>query len=93
MGTGPGGPNLEDGLAWAAQHDFHFLDFNADHGANALATWGEPRIRAVRAICEQLRSALLPLEAHSAAAGASACGARFVGSAQEPRRAGGIPQV
>ena len=39
MGTGPGGPNLEDGLAWAAANDFHFLDFNADHSANALATW------------------------------------------------------
>jgi sugar phosphate isomerase/epimerase len=53
MGTGPGGPNLEDGLAWAASNDFHFLDFNADHGANALATWSADRIRAVRQYCEE----------------------------------------
>jgi sugar phosphate isomerase/epimerase len=53
LGTGPGGPNLEDGLAWAAANDFHFLDFNADHGPNALATWTAERIRSVRQYCEQ----------------------------------------
>jgi len=53
MGTGPGGPNLEDGLAWAAANDFHFLDFNADHSANALATWTPDRIRNVRRYCEE----------------------------------------
>jgi sugar phosphate isomerase/epimerase len=53
LGTGPGGPNLENGLAWAAANGFHFLDFNADHGANALATWSDERIRAVRSYCEQ----------------------------------------
>lgn len=52
LGTGPGGPNLEDGLEWAAANDFHFLDFNADHGANALARWDADRIRKVRAYCE-----------------------------------------
>jgi sugar phosphate isomerase/epimerase len=52
MGTGPGGPNIEDGITWAGQNDFHFLDFNADHGANALATWTDERVRAVRALCE-----------------------------------------
>jgi sugar phosphate isomerase/epimerase len=52
LGTGPGGPNLEDGLAWAAANDFHFLDFNADHGPNALSTWSTERIRRVRAYCE-----------------------------------------
>ena len=53
LGTGPGGPNLEDGLEWAAANDFHFLDFNADHGPNALSTWTAERIRAVRQYCEQ----------------------------------------
>jgi len=53
MGTGPGGPNIEDGIAWAAANDFHYLDFACDHGANALATWDDQRVRAVRALCEQ----------------------------------------
>jgi sugar phosphate isomerase/epimerase len=53
LGTGPGGPNLEDGLAWAAANDFHFLDFNADHGANALSTWDDERVRKVRQYCEE----------------------------------------
>jgi sugar phosphate isomerase/epimerase len=53
MGTGPGGPNLEDGLAWAAENGFHFVDFGADHSANALATWDDERVRTVRQLCEQ----------------------------------------
>lgn len=53
MGTGPGGPNLEDGLAWAADNDFHFLDFAADYGPNALSTWDDERVRRVRQTCEQ----------------------------------------
>jgi sugar phosphate isomerase/epimerase len=53
LGTGPGGPTLEDGLAWAAEHDFHFIDFGADHGANALSTWDDQRIRTVHQLCEQ----------------------------------------
>ena len=52
MGTGPGGPSIEDGMAWAAQNDFHFLDFNADHSANALATWDDERIRKAREFCD-----------------------------------------
>jgi sugar phosphate isomerase/epimerase len=53
LGTGPGGPTIEDGMAWAAANDFHFLDFNADHGANALGTWDDERVRSVRQACEQ----------------------------------------
>ncbi len=53
LGTGPGGPNLEDGLAWAAEHDFHFVDFSADYGGNALSTWTPDRISSVRAYCEE----------------------------------------
>jgi sugar phosphate isomerase/epimerase len=51
LGTGPGGPRLEDGLAWAAEHGFLYVDFNADHGPNALSTWTAARIEAVRATC------------------------------------------
>ncbi len=53
LGTGPGGPNLEDGLEWATANDFHFVDFAADYGANALSTWDDERIRRVRSYCEQ----------------------------------------
>ena len=53
LGTGPGGPNIEDGVAWAAANDFHFLDFNADHGPNALGTWDDDRVRKVRQLCEE----------------------------------------
>jgi sugar phosphate isomerase/epimerase len=53
MGTGPGGPTIEDGLAWAGENDFHFLDFNADHGANALSLWDAERVRNVRQLCEK----------------------------------------
>jgi sugar phosphate isomerase/epimerase len=53
LGTGPGGPNIEDGMAWAAANDFHFLDFNADHGPNAMGTWDDERVRRVRQACEQ----------------------------------------
>ncbi len=53
IGTGPGGPNLEDGIQWAAANGFHFLDFGCDHGANALSTWTAERIGSVRRLCEQ----------------------------------------
>ena len=53
MGTGPGGPTIEDGIAWAAANDFHYLDFGADHSGNALATWDDARIKNVRNVCEQ----------------------------------------
>jgi len=53
LGTGPGGPNIEDGMAWAAANDFHFLDFNADHGPNALGNWDADRVRKVRQACER----------------------------------------
>ena len=53
MGTGPGGPNIEDGIAWAAANDFHFLDFNADHGANVLSAWDDDRVKRVRELCDK----------------------------------------
>lgn len=54
LGTGPGGPTIEDGLAWAGEHGFHYLDFNADHGANVLTAWSQERVSAFRATCERL---------------------------------------
>jgi sugar phosphate isomerase/epimerase len=53
LGTGPGGPNLEEGLVWAAENDFHFVDFGADHGSNALSTWSDERVGSVRRFCEE----------------------------------------
>ena len=53
FGTGAGGPTLEDGLTWLAEHDFHQTDFNADHGANALSEWSDDRVRTVRELCER----------------------------------------
>jgi sugar phosphate isomerase/epimerase len=53
LGTGPGGPNIEDGMAWAADNGFHYLDFNADHGANALARWDDERVASVRALADK----------------------------------------
>ena len=54
IGFDAGSRRLEDALAWAAQHGFHHVDFNADLAANHLVTgWDEPRVRAARAACER----------------------------------------
>jgi len=53
LGTGPGGPNIEDGLRWAASNGFYHVDFNADHGANHMHTFDDARVRSVRGFCEQ----------------------------------------
>ena len=53
LGTGPGGPNIEDGLRWAADNQFFHADFNADHGANHIHSWDDERVRNVRSFCEQ----------------------------------------
>jgi sugar phosphate isomerase/epimerase len=52
MGTGPGGPTIEDGIAWAATTGFHYLDFRADDGGNHLSTWDDERVRNVRKLCD-----------------------------------------
>jgi sugar phosphate isomerase/epimerase len=47
---------LEDGLAWAAAHDVHFVDAcleGAPEHPNAPATWTAERVAAVRATCER----------------------------------------
>lgn len=53
FGTGAGGPNLEEGLGWLAENDFHYTDFNADHGANVLSNWSDERVRTVRELCDR----------------------------------------
>jgi sugar phosphate isomerase/epimerase len=52
IGFDAGSRRLEDALAWAAEHGFHHVDFNADLGANHVATaWDDARVRAVRDTC------------------------------------------
>jgi Xylose isomerase-like TIM barrel len=47
---------LEDGLAWAAAHDVHYVDAcleGAPNHPNAPASWTAERLAAVRATCER----------------------------------------
>jgi len=53
LGSGLGGDTVEDGIVWGAQHGFHFTDFKADYGPDALAAWPEERVRRFRQLCEQ----------------------------------------
>jgi sugar phosphate isomerase/epimerase len=54
IGFDAGSRRLEDALAWAARHGFHYVDFNADLAANHLVTgWDDARARAVRDSCER----------------------------------------
>ena len=55
VGFDAGGTRLEDALAWAGGHDFHYVDFNADGAANHLDGWGADRVRALRETCERHR--------------------------------------
>ncbi len=47
IGYDAGATRLEDALATAAEHGFHYLDFNADEGPNRLDNWDDARVRAV----------------------------------------------
>ena len=53
IGFDAGGRHLEEALAWAIAHGFHYVDFNADRLPNRLDSWDEARVRAVRAQCER----------------------------------------
>ncbi len=55
IGFDAGATPLEDALVWAAGHDFHYVDFNADGGANHLDAWTDARVSALRAACERGR--------------------------------------
>jgi sugar phosphate isomerase/epimerase len=59
---------LEDGLAWAAANDIHYVDAcleGAPDHPNAPATWTAERVAAVRATCDRHR---IHLGLHSASA-------------------------
>ncbi len=51
IGFDSGAAPLEDTLAWAAAHSFHYVDFNADRAPNIMTTWSEQRVAAVRQTC------------------------------------------
>ena len=53
IGFDAGDMRLEDALEWAAQHGFHYVDFNADRPPNALDAWDEARMRTIRQRCER----------------------------------------
>ncbi len=47
IGYDAGTTRVEDALAIAAEHGFHYLDFNADQGPNRLTEWSDDRVAAV----------------------------------------------
>jgi sugar phosphate isomerase/epimerase len=55
IGVDVGATPLEEALDWAARHDFHYLDFNADSGRNHLDGWSAERVASVRATCARHR--------------------------------------
>ena len=48
IGFDAGGTPLEQVLGWAARHDFHYVDFNADLGENHLDGWSAERVTSVQ---------------------------------------------
>ncbi len=53
IGYDGGATRLEDSLAAAAEHGFHYLDFSADTGPNRLDNWSDDRLRAVRTLMDR----------------------------------------
>jgi sugar phosphate isomerase/epimerase len=53
IGYDGGATRLEDSLAFAAEHGFHYLDFSADTGPNRVDNWPDDRLRAVRTLMER----------------------------------------
>ncbi len=51
IGYDAGATPLEDTLAWAAAHDFHYIDFKADTGSNVMTGWSDERATAVLEAC------------------------------------------
>ena len=52
IGYDSGATNLEDSLEFAVAHGIPYLDFGADGGPNRLDNWSDPRVQAVREICQ-----------------------------------------
>ena len=53
IGYDGGATPLEDTLAFAAEHGFHYVDFSAEIGANRVDNWPDDRLRAVRTVMDQ----------------------------------------
>jgi len=53
IGFDAGSSRLEDAVGWAAEHGFHYVDFNADTGPNDLGAWDAGRVRSVREMCDR----------------------------------------
>ena len=52
IGYDAGATRLEDALEYAAEHDFHYLDFSADAGPNRVDNWPDERLRRVRSMMD-----------------------------------------
>ena len=63
IGYDAGTTRLEEALANAAEHGFHYLDFNGDQGPNRLTEWDDDRVAAVIGTC---REANVTLTLHTA---------------------------
>jgi sugar phosphate isomerase/epimerase len=44
---------LEEGIAWAAQHDVRYIDIQLDTAANAVTAFDDRRAAAIRTSCEE----------------------------------------
>jgi sugar phosphate isomerase/epimerase len=71
---------LEDAIEWAARHEVHFIDIQLDAGVNALGSFDNVRVTAVRRACERYG---VHLGLHTASAVNVAEVAPFVGDAVE----------
>jgi sugar phosphate isomerase/epimerase len=49
----PYGPDVEDDIRWAADHDFPHVAFTTDAGANGLLAWSGDRAERVRRLAEE----------------------------------------
>ncbi len=52
IGYDAGATRLEDALAFASEHGFHYLDFSADTGPNRVDNWPDDRLRSVRSVMD-----------------------------------------
>ncbi len=53
IGFDAGSTRLEDAVKWAVENEIHYLDFNADTGANRLDAWPAERVNQVRTLCDR----------------------------------------
>ena len=53
IGFDAGTTRLEDALEWAGEHDFYYVDFNADAGPNHIDSWSSGRVRSIRELADR----------------------------------------